>query len=100
MHERRSKHKRADGTERVDVSIAQNVRVKDAKGKSTSKPVILAHLGSAEHLDDPLIDEMVALLQRMKARRAAERADKGLPPEAAARAAHELRREVRPRVAT
>ncbi len=99
MHGRRSKHKRADGTERIDVSIAQNVRVKGANGQSVAKPVILAHLGSAEHLDDPTIDEMVALLQRMKTRRAAERAAAG-KPESAMEAAEGLRREIRPRVAT
>lgn len=96
MHVRRSKKKRVDGTERVDVSLAHNVRVANADGERVTKPIVLAHLGSLDDLDDGLISSAIAALTRFREKLRRERGEAGLPVESAATEAARLREIVRP----
>ena len=77
MYVRRNTKKRADGTTRVEVMLAHNVRVLNVSGKSVSKPVILARLGNEDDLDLDFVDAAIKALERYRKRRAAELAAQG-----------------------
>ena len=64
MFARRDKKRLADGTVRVHVSLAHNVREKLADGTTRPKPIIFARLGREDDLDAKTVVQMRDALDR------------------------------------
>lgn len=86
VHIRKDTHRRKDGSTRTRVSVAQNVRVEDGEGGSVAKPIEILPLGRLEDLDDGSIDQVIAALERFRAKRRAELAEAGQSESRAAEA--------------
>jgi hypothetical protein len=77
MYVRRNRKQRKDGTKRVEVMLAHNVRVQNASGDAVTKPIVMARLGNEEDLDGGFIDQAIAALERYKLKRRQELAAVG-----------------------
>ena len=77
MYVRRNPKKRADGSERVEVMLAHNVRVKNAAGASVTKPIVIARLGNEEDVDRGVVDSMISALERYRETRRRELKEEG-----------------------
>jgi transposase len=95
MHIRNDSHTRKNGTRRTRVSIAHNIRVENGQGGSVTKPIEILPLGRLEELDDDMLGQAIALLQRFRAERRAELAEQGTT-ERPAEEAVALRERVKP----
>lgn len=96
MYVRRNRKKRKDGTERVEVMLAHNVRVESSAGTAVTKPIVMARLGNEDDIDDDMVDSMIAALERYKAKRRAEFAREG-KAEMPVEQAEAVKRRVAPR---
>lgn len=72
MYVRRNRKRRVDGTERIELMLAHNIRVEDADGDAVTKPIVMARLGNERDVDVDMVDSMIAALERYKAKRRAE----------------------------
>ena len=96
MYVRRNRKKNKDGSERVEVMLAHNVRVKNSGGDPVTKPVVMARLGREEALDGDMVDSMIAALERYRDKRRRELDEEGVC-ETPVEEAEAIRQHVKPR---